>query len=93
MSAMIRHIPARTGAIGRKAHRQWLMTKRQPAQRSALEPPRAKNGLELRARRAVRRRLTAWGVAVTSILQNVSAKHDTDLLPETHKRILFSTHL
>ena len=30
-------------------------------QRGPCGPPRAKNGLALRARRALRRRLTAWG--------------------------------
>ena len=48
--------------LGRTAHRQWLTTRRQPAQRGTSDPPRARKGLEARARRAVRRRDTAcWG--------------------------------
>ena len=39
---------------------QWLGTRRHPAQRSPLMPPRAKKGLALRANRAVRKRETAW---------------------------------
>ena len=65
MSAMIRHMPARVGTTGRSAHRQWLSAKRQPGQRGTSDPPRARNGLELRAKRAVRRRATAWGAAKT----------------------------
>ena len=63
MSAMIRHIPARVVTTGRTPHRQWLGTRRQAAQRSPRGPPRARKGLELRARRALRRRDTAWACA------------------------------
>ena len=41
---------------------QWLGTSRQPAQRSRLNPPRARKGLALRARRALRSKETAWGM-------------------------------
>jgi len=49
-------------------------------QRSALEPPRAKNGLALRASRALRRRLTACGAACKGILKNVSVRRRRDAL-------------
>ncbi|BDU55417.1 hypothetical protein LTEGF4_10980 [Limnohabitans sp. TEGF004] len=61
MSAMSKHMPARVGTLGRSAQMQWVGTKRQPAQRSPLGPPRARKGLTLRARREARRRETAWG--------------------------------
>jgi hypothetical protein len=61
MSAISKHTPARVGTDGRKAHMQWLGNSRQPAHRSCLNPPRAMKGLALRARRAVRKRETAWG--------------------------------
>ncbi len=54
-------MPERVGTEGRKLHMQWLGTKRQPAQRSPLMPPRAIKGLVLRNTRAVRKRDTAWG--------------------------------
>ena len=55
-------MPERVATFGRQAHMQWLGTSLQPAQRSPLGPPRAKKGLALRARRAERRRATAWGM-------------------------------
>jgi hypothetical protein len=61
MSAMSKHMPDWVDRSGRSAQMQWLGTKRQPQQRSPLMPPRAMNGLALRARRSVRRRETAWG--------------------------------
>jgi hypothetical protein len=39
---------------------QWPGLSRHPAHRALRGPPRAKKGLEARARRAVRRRETAW---------------------------------
>lgn len=54
-------MPERVGTAGRKLHMQWLGTKRHPAQRSPLMPPRAIKGLELRNKRVVRKRETAWG--------------------------------
>jgi hypothetical protein len=62
MSAIRRHTPARVRTVGRNAHMQWLGTSRQLAQRSRLNPPRARKGLTLRARRAARRRETALGI-------------------------------
>jgi hypothetical protein len=56
---MIKHTPARVGTAGCKAHKQWLGTRRQPGQRSPFWPPRAKKGLTLRAKRAVRNFATA----------------------------------
>jgi hypothetical protein len=56
---MSKHTPARVDTAGRKAHKQWLNTKRQPGQRSPFGPPRAKKGLTLRAKRAVRNSATA----------------------------------
>ncbi len=61
ISAISRHIPACTGTVGRWAHMQCVGGSLQAAQRSPRGPPRARNGLELRARRALRRRETAWG--------------------------------
>jgi hypothetical protein len=59
MSAISKHMPASTGISGRTPHMQWLGTKRQPAHRSPLMPPRAMKGLALRAKRAARKRETA----------------------------------
>lgn len=66
MSAMSKHMPERVGTLGRRAHMQWLGTSLQPAQRVPLGPPLAKKGLALRARRAERRRATAWGMVPTA---------------------------
>ncbi|BDU52925.1 hypothetical protein LINBF2_11600 [Limnohabitans sp. INBF002] len=61
MSAISKHMPARVDTSGRSEQMQCVGTKRQPAQRSPLGPPRARKGLTLRARRVARKRATAWG--------------------------------
>jgi hypothetical protein len=55
-------MPARVATFGRKLQRQCVITSLQPAQRSFTEPPRAKKGFVLRAKRAARKRETACGV-------------------------------
>ena len=59
ISAMIKHMPEAVARFGRSAQMQWLGLSRQPEQRSDFMPPRAKNGLLERAKRASRRRETA----------------------------------
>ena len=61
VSAITRQMPAWVGTVVRQAHRQWLVGRRQAAQRGRWLPPRARNGLVLRASRCAHRRATAWG--------------------------------
>jgi hypothetical protein len=44
-------------------HKQCVTTSLQPTQRSFKEPPRAKKGFVLRAKRAARKRETACGAS------------------------------